>query len=95
MWCHIHDKLQTPLWDHTGLRSGCSGGDSLTGCCGNNIDKVVRLKREVLKMILIQILKVLMTLSPHVRDIQLGQIQSASLLHGMTTDLIMGIRSIG
>ena len=65
--------------------SGCGGGDSLTGCCGNNIDKLVRLKREVVKMILIQILKVLMTLGPHVRDIQLGQIQSASLRHGMTT----------
>ena len=39
-----------------------------------------------MKMIVIQlILKVLMTLGPHVRDIQLGQIQSASLLHGMTT----------
>ena len=38
-----------------------------------------------MKMILIQILKVLMTLGPHVRDIQLDQIQSASLLHGMTT----------
>ena len=42
-------------------------------------------KRAVVKMILIQILKVLMTLGPHERDIQLGQIQSASLLVEMTT----------
>ena len=25
VWCHIHDKLQTPLWDHIGLtlKWGC------------------------------------------------------------------------
>ena len=45
----------------------------------------LRFKREVVRMIGIQILKVLMTLGPHVRDIQLGQIQSASLLLEMTT----------
>ena len=75
-------------------RGGCGGGNSFDGCCGNKVDEFefpcvgcdcTEVKRAVVKMILIQILKMLMTLGPHVRDIQLGQIQSASLLLEMTT----------